>query len=478
MAKFMAYKRSAQQVVAVNTIDPQLEDLGNTLALADTSSNFPNKCENLVAVFRGDPYMLYRSAANEIRLSMFDISTTTWADVAGFTPITTGTGNLTPTCLQVVQDRLCAICERSVSIGSDGVIARRSAQDDGATWSPIVAKVFGTQPLPSQGSANIAWHNAVWIASSDGIIYYDPAADAFGATFDQGGGSITGQKANFGSFAIWGGALYYALATDSPTGSPLLFKLVSSWSVGTPTPTFTDTGLVFTSIGGIIVNNDSGNYSLFVSKLDDLCLLYSGSIQTKLVKITVSGTSLTTSDITNTVLPPSIQVEPNLGFGLAVDDRRSTNELQTIIVRFRPSVPVAVLLLSWDGSSLMEIVATLDDGGAGLDLIAPEDGRGDFRLYTANEPSCFIDATSAPFAGRTRIDYTIQDELSRLMDVEPQYSLDGQTWSNMTHGEGDSGIEGLASNASYFFNWDAWQDLAGAHLHVDVRVVARISEIP
>ena len=128
MAKFLAYKRSAQQVVTVDTINAVVADLGNAITGADTSNAFPNRSENMVCECRGDYYLLYRTTTNEVHLSRFDIGTATWADVAGFPAMTSGTGILTPLCLQVIKDRLIAIAELSVSAASDGVLVRRSVR--------------------------------------------------------------------------------------------------------------------------------------------------------------------------------------------------------------------------------------------------------------------------------------------------------------------------------------------------------------
>jgi hypothetical protein len=483
MAKFLAYKRDDRQVVTVNTIDVAVENLGNTIVGADLLSDFAGRTENIVAQFRGDYYLLYRTAANEVRLSILDIGLGMWSDVVGFTPITPGTGSVIPLGLHVVKDRLVAICTRTNSAGVDGVIARRSSSDDGATWSATTSQTFMTQPTNSRAGASVVWHNAVFYTTAEGIGYYDPAGNAISALFDAGSdAAIIDQKANFGSFSFLGGDLYYVLPTDNPVGAPTLYKLDKAWSVSVPLtlPAWTKLTVVIPGIGEIIVNNDTGNYSLFVNRAGVLSVAYSGALGSKLVTIQATGSSFTVTDVSDTLLPSYIRLEPNLGFSYYVDDRRRGNEKHTIIVRFKPSIPQSINLLSWDGVTEVTQIGVLDNGGLGLDLMVPDVERGDFRTYTANEPSCFIDDVSQPFPGRVRLDYTVRDASSRPVDVIPEYSLDGQTWFEMSEGDGDDGKEDLATSAvglSYFFFWDAFVDLDGDYDHLDVRVIARIAGV-
>ena len=484
MAKFLAYKRADQQVVTVNTIDVALETLGNPIAGADILADFPNRTENVVTQYRGDYYMLYRTGTNEVHLSVLDLGAGTWADVPGFSAMTTGSGTLTPLCLQVVKDRLVTITNRSNSAGVDGILVRRSASDDGGTWSPTVGQGFATQPTDSRGGASVVWHNAVFFSTSEGIGYYDPASDTISPLFDAGDDAgIVGQKANFGAFTFFEGDLYYVLATDSPVGTPSLYKLDKAWSTTVPLalPAWTNTFVVLPGTGGIIVNNDTGNYTMFVDRTGTtMSLLYSGSLGSKLVTVLKSGAAYTVTDLSATLMPADIRGEPSLGFSVYVDDRRRTNEQFTIIVRFRPAIPQAIVLFSWDGVTALVQTGVLDDGGAGLDLMVPDAERGDFRTFTDNQPSCFIDDASQPFPGRVRIDYTVRDDSSRLVDVIPEFSLNGQTWIEMSQGDGDSGKQDLATTpagTAYFFHWDALVDLDGNYDHVSIRVVARISGV-
>jgi len=481
MARLLAYKRADRQVVTVNTVDVAVTALGGTIASADTLADFPNRSENVVCQFRGDYYVLYRSTTNEIRLSVLDINAGTWSDVAGFTAVTTASGTLVPIALHVVKDRLVAIWTNSDSAGIDAVHARRSASDDGAAWSAPTSTPFPTQPTNSKAGASIVWHNAIFFTTAAGIGFYDPASDTFSTAFDQGDDSaITGQVANFGSFSFLDGDLYYALATSSPVGAPWLYKLEKTWSLTSPTPTWVNTGVVIPGTGGVVVNNDTGNYSLFVNRNGVRSLAYSGSFGSKLIVFNRSSSSFSVDDLSSSALPTSISGEPNLGFSYFVDDRRRNNEQHRVLVRYRPSIPQAIVVFDWDGVNAFNQIGSLDDGGAGLDLMLPDTERCDFRLFTDNQPSCFIDDMTQPFPGRVRIDYTVKDKNSRPIDVIPEYSIDGQSWNEMSHGDGDSGTEGLPSSSSgqsYFFHWDAWVDLDGDYDNVDIRVVARIAGV-
>lgn len=480
MAKMLAYKRSTQQVQEVDTVNGTTVDLGNSILLADTLSTWPNRSENVVCVFQGDPYLLYRAAANEIRLSRYDGAT--WADVAGFTAVIPATGNIVPLCLMVEKDRLIAVVTVSGSVGVDGVRARRSAAGDGLTWDPVVSQNFATQPTTSLAGPSVVWRNVVWFATSEGIGYYDPTTDTVSAVFDSGSDTdIVGEKTTFGSFSFWGDDLYYLLMPDNPLASPKLYLLDTTWTQAAPVapPAWTLQAVAVPAVGSVAISADSGNATMFVSKAGDLAAVYSGSLGTKFVTFQRVGSAIGVTDIT-TQLPVDLQTEINLGASFYTDDRRRTNEKHTIVIRFRPAIPVSIKLLDWDGVNEASLVATLDDGGGGLDLMVPEDERGEFRTFTDLQPAAYITAKSDVFPGRSRIDYVVRDSGSRPVDVFGEYSLDGQTWNQMTQGDGDSGASMLASSLAgiaYFFHWDAFNDLDGDYDIVHLRMIARISGV-
>ena len=269
---------------------------------------------------------------------------------------------------------------------------------------------------------------------------------------------------------------------DNPLASPKLYKLNPLWEASSPVapPAWDAQAVTIPAVGSVAVSADAGNAALFVSKANEMAALYSGSLGTKFITFQEVGSTLAVTDITDTLLPVDLRTEINLGASFYADDRRRANEKHTIIVRFRPAIPVAIKLLDWDGVNEATLIATLDDGGGGLDLMVPDEERGDFRTFTDLQPTAHITAFSAPFPGQHRIDYVVRDSGSRTVDVFGEFSLDGQVWSPMTQGDGDSGASGLASSPAgiaYFFLWDAFNDLDGDFDHVEIRMIARISGV-
>ena len=481
MSKILAYKRSDKRIVTVDSITGDMANLGNQIAAAEGTSLFPNRSENLVCIFQGDPYMLYLSNTNQIRLSRY--SAGVWADVAGFTPIVTGAGFLKPTALQVEKDRLVAIASRTGSVIQDGVFARRSAQEDGTTWNAAIFQAFPIQPTDTGPSQTISWKNTIWFATGAGLAYYIPDTNTLSATFDAGNDLLlTGQAALFGSFAFWDNDLYFIFPRDVPASAPLLYKLTAGWLPTAPVapPAWINTLVALPAVGVVLVSPDTGNFSMFVNKAGALSIFYSGDLGTKLITLARSGSSLAVTDLTASQLPLVLSAEPNLGCCLHVDDRRRTNERHTLLVRFRPAIPVAVMICTWDVASSVRVIRTQDDGGVGLDLMLPDEERGDFRTFTNLQPTCHIRDISQPFPGRVKLDYTVRDSGSRPIDVAGEYSIDGQEWFPMTEGDGDSGALSLVSTpagSNYFFFWDAFIDLDGDYPFVHQRLIAKISGV-
>jgi len=481
MAKILAFKRTDKRVVTVDSITGDMANLGNQIAAAEVTSLFPNRCENIACVFQGDPYLLYLSTTNTIRLARY--SGGVWTDVAGFTALVTGTGFLKPVALQVEKDRLVAIACRTGSVGLDGVFARRSFQEDGTTWDAAIFQAFPSQPTNTGPSQTFSWKNAIWFAAGAGLGYYLPDTNVLSATFDTGNDLLLiGEVACFGAFASWKNDLYYVLPRVLPASAPLLYKLAPTWTPALPVapPAWINTLVALPAVGVVLLTPDSGNYTMFVNKAGALSIFYSGDLGTKLVTLAPAGSSLAVSDLTATQLPLSLSAEPNLGCCLHVDDRRRTNERHTLLIRFRPAIPVSVLVCTWTGTSAVTILRTQDDGGLGLDLMLPDEERGDFRTFTDLQPTCHIRDITQPFPGRVKIDYTVRDSGSRPIDVSGEYSIDGQEWFPMTEGDGDSGNLSLVSTPSgsnYFFFWDAFVDLDGDYPFVHHRLIAKISGV-
>jgi len=471
MAKALAFKRTTREVVTVDTVNNTVAALGTPLAASDLTSAFPGRSNNLVAIYRGQTFLLYRHTANEIRLAQ--LTGGAWVDVVGFTAITTGSGDLTPICLQVERERIVAIAQRSNSAGIDGTLARRSA--DGVTWDPVVTFTAPGpfQPTTSQGGNSVVWRNAVFVATAIGIIYYIPSTNTFAAAYDQGSDlGLTSQYTPVGSFAFWNGNLYFAVGGSVPT----LYRLDPTWDPTAPPAAPAWSRILVTglnAIGTMTVGADSGTIHMFVDKTDALVLLYSGSLSTKMARAT-AATFPAFTDVTTTFLPAEIQVAINYGFSGFVDDRRRANELQSFLVR--DPTGNRTLLLSWDGVSAMVVRTTFTS----LQLMPPDERFGELRTYTAQQPAAFVTSTSQPFPGRVSIIYTLIDTASRPLDVFGEYSTDGDQWLPMTQGDGDDGNEQLASSpggTAHTFFWDAFADLDDDLPFVFQRIVARIAGV-
>ena len=77
-------------------------------------------------------------------------------------------------------------------------------------------------------------------------------------------------------------------------------------------------------------------------------------------------------------------------------------------------------------------------------------------------------------------DYREDIEIAVTESTGLEFSIDGDNWSLMSQGDGDSGVETLASlpvGVPYFFHWDAFIDLDGNFPFMNMRVVARISGV-
>jgi hypothetical protein len=317
------------------------------------------------------------------------------------------------------------------------------------------------------------------MAGAAGIVAFNPTLGTFGA-FDIGNDlNLTGEKASYGCFSFWNDDLYYILPTISVLQGPKLYKLSSAWTVTVPTtPAWVNTLVPLPSPGPISIGTDNGTYSLVVNRLNEMWTFISGSSQSIALKFVFSSGALLAVNATAAVLPLDISTRPFLGFDAFIDDRRSVNEVLTLLIRDVTAAPLRVLLYAWNGSTALQLKKVITSVGLGIDLMLPSDERGDFRLWTDIRPATFITAITAPFAGRHTLAYTVRDSLSRPVNVVGEYALDKQTWMPMTHGTGDSGITSLATSLAglpYTFNWDALQDLVGDYPYVSVRIIASIA---
>lgn len=472
MAKVLSFKRATREVVTVDTVNNTVSVLGAAIPLVDTTIAFPHRSQNLITIYRGDPYFLYRHITNEIRLTRYN--GIAWGDVAGFSPLTTATGVIKPLCLQVVNDRLAVVVTiSSTGTGNDGVVAVRSDPDDGDVWDAPVTQVFATQPGVTDGGASVLWRDGVFFGTSQGIGYYIPSSDALSPVFDTGDDSLlTGDGVTVGDFAFWNNDLYVVMAG----GAPSLYRLDTSWNPTTPTvaPAWNNEPIQGApGVSGVNIGPDSITWCLFVNKIDELCLFYSGDIGTKAVKATVDSFPEFT-DITTDIFPASIRENANLGFALSVDDRRAVNELQSFLI-WEPS-EASSKLARWDGVSLLDLRTTF----TATQFMPSNDRYGFGRIFTNLQPTCHIREVIQVFPGRMQVDYTVRDVGSKPVDIFGEYSTDGDVWKPMTQGDDDDGNEQLTTSptgTNHFFFWDAFIDLDGDFDFMNMRIVARIAGV-
>lgn len=469
MAKALVFQRDVRQAITVDTVNNRVTAVGAAIASVDTTSAFPGRTRNNITVYEGNPYLLYRHASNEVRLSVFQAGA--WANVGTFPAITTGSGTIHPIALQVDQDFIVAVAYRQNTAGVDALVVRRS--QDGVTWDPDNTLAAPTQPTVSEGDHSVVWRNTLFLATASGIAYYVPTTDTLVGAFDTGDDALLGgAEATAGSFVFWNGSLYF-VQHGSP---PAIYKLDDAWDPASPVAPPAWTRQLATGVpaqGTVTVGPDTGSLVAFVNRNDELCLLYSAQLGTKLVRSTV-GDFPAFTDVTDTFLSSALSALTDVGFSLYVDDRRRVNELQSFLLR----QPAAgnTQLLSWDGVNTLNERAVFTGR-----LFMPGDERfGALRTFTNLQPTTHIRATSQPFPGRTQLDYTVRDSGSRPVDVFGEYTTDGDVWLPMTQGDGDSGNEQLATSPAgtdYTFFWDAFSDLDGDFDFMNMRIVARISGV-
>lgn len=469
MAKVLAFQRTTSSVVTIDTVNNTVSVLGAAIPDVEPTNLFPLRSQNLLTIYKGDPYFLYLHDTNEIRMVVFQSGT--WSAAPGFTAVLPPAGVILPVGLQVVNDILVAVMFQGGTTGFDGILVRRTT--DGVTWDATQTLATPTQPTTSDGGHTVVWRDAVWFATAAGLGYYLPATDTLTADYDIGDDSLLfGDEVTAGNFAFWNNDLYFCRADSSPR----IYRLASDWTSAAPTaaPAWTRqllTGLE--GVAGVNVGPDSGTFCMFVNRLDELCLFYSGTIGTKLAKTTAAEFPAFT-DITVSILPESLRLSTNIGVALSVDDRRSVNELQTLLL-WVPGEG-ATKITRWDGATAIDIRTTL----TGVQVMAPNARFGSLRTFTNLQPTAHITAVSQVFPGRQQLNYTVRDSGSKPVDVFGEYSIDGDVWSAMTQGDGDSGGTQLATSPTgtpYTFFWDAFVDLDGDFAFMNMRIVARIAGV-
>jgi hypothetical protein len=470
MAKLLAFQRDIGKVVTIDTVNNTLAVLGLVHPTnVDNTVKFGLRTRNNIAVFRGAAFLAYReSVALEARVALY--ATGFWVDTVSM--VDAMGGYQSPMALHVVQDKLVFISQLNSSAITGLALAVQSS--DGTTWSAPVNRALPTTPGNSHGGHSIVWRNAIWVATMDGLLYYDVAGDAFGATVDTGSDSgIVGQEVLMGSFAFWNNDLYFVL----PGASMRIYKLASDWGLAAPpaAPAWSNisaTGIA--SAGTFAPGADSSAVCLFVGPADDaLYLLYSAQLGTMMAKTTAADHPAFT-DVTDPYVPVALRSETHFDISHYVDDRRRVAELHSFL--FRSPMSGDTKLLSWDGSSEFAVRTTF----TGVSVMPPDERFGALRTYTGWQPGCYILSTSAPFPGRVQIEYEVRDISSRPVDIFGEYSTDGDEWLPMAQGDGDDGNEQISTTppGQHTFFWDAWRDgLTGTYDNMRMRIVARISGV-
>ena len=471
MGRFLAFERATSKIKEINTTTGIVADVGPVIAGLELSSLWDLRNRNLVAVFRGDYYLIGRTAINEIVIYQWDGAAMSLVH-GPIAPV--GAGAMHPLAIHVVNDVLAAYY---VEVGGGADEINAVLTSDGAVWSPVP---FPSGVAPSRTAASITWRRTNFLALETGIFTHLPIAGTWEPVPDTGDDTfLLSAVTAAGSFAPWNNDLHF-LRPDSGTG-PALYRLSSTWSIAAPIapPAWTNQAATgFPSVGVLTAAPDGGNYCLFRNVVDELCAIISGASGTFLIKTDASSYPAFT-DVTATLLPASIAALVDAGSALYEDDRRRTNQLQYFVIR--DPVMMDTYILSWDGVNAMQIVATYNS----FEIMPPNDPKADYRTYTAQEPTIEFDPSSPPsepFPGRVLLPYIVKDVFSRLVDISPEYSEDGDEWFPMTEGntelsDGTTNLITSPSGESHTFAWDAFVDLNGDKSDLKMRIVARISGV-
>ena len=474
MARFLIFDRNLSRIQEINSTTGVLAPVGPAIAGLEASSLWDYRCTNVVALFRGDVYVLARTNANEYVVYQWDGAAMNL--VHG--PILLA-GVTSPVGLAVINDHLVGVVNE-LAIGQN---THYLFSTDGVVWGTVTTGGL-TNAAASMGTTAV-WRKTLFQATGNGIQAYgiDSAVTAGLPapllTFDIGddGDLVTG-PVFAGSFAYWDNDLYF-LRPDVGAGA-LLYKLDPTWDADTPiaSPAWTNqlaTGLP--SAGALTDAVDRGTYCLFRSREDELIAVYSGTLGTVIAQ-TTAATFPVFTDITANVMPANVAALVNAGVSLLEDDRRRTNQLHTFFIRDTTLGNTHVL--SWNGLASSPMVPVSDF--VAQDFMPPNDQKADYRTYTAREPAVEFDQTAPPtqpFPGRVVLTYIVKDSLSRIIDISPEYSIDGDEWSVMSEGTGN-GTEGTTSLLSspageqHVFVWDAFNDLPGDISNMQMRIVPRI----
>ncbi|MGE3483204.1 MAG: hypothetical protein AB7L09_00345 [Nitrospira sp.] len=540
MAKTFALRRSTAQPTLIDTTRVTATALGGTIPGMQTTPLLPARCVNLYTVFAGIPYLLTLSAIGEIEI--YRLVSGAWTLTGG--PFTPAVGHtITPLCIHVVNNQIVALWTDS-GASNDGIGVTTSINGAtwtspdlgqtsigsskgghsvvyrGAIWFATTYGLWAYAPLArfitlggivgayevgetvtgsiSGTTATVTSYNAPLLrvnnvqgsgftagdvisgGTSGATGNYASKTSFVNTTPDTGADTgltgATGAANVVGSFASWDGVLYF-VQPKTAAGAIKIYRLNSAWDAGASVPTPQWTAQSFSGLvdaGFATVADDSGVWCLFVNVLDQLCLFYSGSGSTKLGCTTSKSTPFVFTDLSTSYLPSTISAKTNLGIVLYTDDRRRSNLQQTFIIRDLSGG--ALIITSWAGDDSLVERGSI----TGQDYILPAARFGHETTFTNLQPGCQITQVAQPFPGRVRIDYIVISDPARLVDVQGEWSLDGDQFFPMTKGDGDSGdtdLQATPSGDPYFFNWDAFADLDGSVDNALVRIVPRISGV-
>jgi len=384
MAKTLVLKRSTGQVSQLDTVNNILSPLGGALGSIPTSSTtLPCRIENLLCVYKGEPYALVVNTINNIEVRKYDLTLNAWGTSVTFAPVVGG--NQAPHCLQIVGDKLVVIWNESNGINS----VMSATYFNGLAWASRVNSVAEPNLNGNLGGHSVVWKNAVLFATKAGIGHYF-VETGFGG-FDNGtdpsvSNPLVANSTMQGCFAYWNNTLYF-LQPDTGSGNRLM-ALPTTWKAPAPSaPQFETVSGVsgFVSAGVVTLTGDIGNLCLFVNKNDELCAMYSGAQGTKFVKTTVSTFPVFTN-LSDSLLPTEIGTALNVGIGFYEYTMRRNNVIQYFLIRNQDSSQNYLKVAKWDGINSVEILQSY----AGHDYLIPAGKFSEIRTYLGEQPAAYI----------------------------------------------------------------------------------------
>jgi hypothetical protein len=511
MAQALAYHRSTQQPVTIDTVAGTASSLGTAFSGMQTTSIFPARCVNLFTTFNGNTYDLVLTAVGAVQIQVYN--GTSWSTAAGPYAPTLG-HTFTPLCMHVINNVIVALWTDN-ALSGDGI--RGVTSPDGVTWTAIPN---GTIPINgSVGGHSVVYRAAIWFATSTGLWAIAPLHRTLTLTSVTGGpfivgetiiGSVSGTTATVRSFSA------LTIKVDTLTGGTGDFDIsetVTGETSGAHGAVATNTMYVN---GSPDIGNDGGLSGTAgpANQLGSFAswdgVLYFIQAQTTANQITLYQLSTTWtataivpipqwtntafnglptasfSTVTNDAGMYCLFVNNNdqlcLFFSGATATKLATATSKALPLQFTDItnnvLPAAlasktnlgIVLYDDDrrlGNNLQSLL--IRDLGAqsvyicpwngsapiaieatisGVDFMLPFTHHGEEPTFTNITPSISITAVSQPFPGQVRIDYTVRCTGSFPVSILGEYTTDGDNFFSMTEGDGDSGSSNLATSPS------------------------------